>query len=123
MSHGPCGRAGAVDDWLRATNAQQATMKAVDRTAAEVRAVGRLMDGYPLFLKQQGSEFMQVPPPTQPLVSGLRGFVEDGVDACIFQLFDVGLAGCAILATAIADEHEFDLLLEVGHVFDLRNAD
>src|SRR5579883_3644969 len=73
----------------------------------------------PSLLKEQRREFVQVAPPAQPLVSGQRRFVVDSIDAGLFQFFHIRLGSCAIFAAAVADENNFDLFLEVGHVFDL----
>ena len=95
MSHGPCGRGGAAPTVC--------AMRMSVRTAGNsgTRPIFVLIAS-PLLLKQQRRELMQAAPPAQPLVSGQRGFVEDGLDARLLQIVRVRLAGSAVLATAIA---------------------
>src|SRR5438477_9151620 len=116
MSHGPCGRGGAAPTVCG--------MPMSVRTAGSSGARSILvLIASQLLLKQQLRKLMQAATPAQPLVSGLWGFVENGLDACLIEIIRVRLGGSAILAAAVTREHKFDLFLEVGHVFDLRHTD
>src|ERR1041385_7353695 len=76
---------------------------------------------------------MQAAAPTLPLVRSVGGFVEHAVDAGFFERRDVhfriaaeGAAADAVgsqLAAAVTHKHEFHLLLEPGHVRNVRHRD
>src|SRR6187455_2861866 len=84
-------------------------------------------------LEQQWRKLAQTAPPRQPLMRRVGRFVEYGVDARGFKRGRVlpGIAAEAApgnpvgaeFATAIADEHELHLFLELGHVGDVRHRD
>lgn len=88
-----------------------------------------------LIFEQQRRELVQAAAPRLPLVRGVGRFVEDAVDASFFERCNIRLGVAAEAAagatdtvgaeftTAIADEHEFDLLLERGHLGDVRRSD
>src|SRR6266536_2232554 len=109
MSQGPCGRGRCAS--------------AIVHVTSTARTATILLVMCPLLLEQQLRELMQAAPPAQPLVSRQWGFIVDGLYAGLSQIVCACLGGSAILPTAVARKHELDLLLEVGHVFDLRHGD
>ena len=78
-------------------------------------------NGEVLFEQMRG-KLVQAAPPGLPLVRGLGGDVEAGVDASGFQLVQTRLGCRAVFASAIGDEHQFVILLELFHVGDVRRG-